>query len=150
MVLRKEDILRGIKEPKLVNIKTLGGELPLRPLSKKEWADLASIEAEEIGVLETETRQEEPRKGFRSKKSDNSVTISRMDMKTQVIGDFKSKTEAIFLSINNSYQGCEEWSREEIQGLAGAAFDELFEAVENLSGVNNEGLQKEVDDFPED
>lgn len=146
MVIRKEDILRGKENPVLVKIESMNDEIPLRPLSKIEWADIEAIGAEEMGVLETETRPENPRKGFRGKPVN--VTMQKMDMSKQLRGDFKTKVEALYLSMNNNHSESQKWTKEEIENITGVVFDEIYEAVENLSGVNNPELKKDVDKFP--
>ena len=53
--------------------------------------------------------------------------------------------------MNNTHHECDEWTKSDIQSLKVDAFDEIFEKVRDLSGVNIKGDEaKEIEKFPED
>ncbi|AIS32488.1 phage-related protein [Methanobacterium formicicum] len=151
MVLRKEDILKGIEDPELVKIKSLGGELPLRPLSKAEWNKIEQIEAKAYGTFEA---NETAKRGKRKLKNGMMETKGKIDLEKQNKAEFKGKTQALYLSMNNSHVECDKWTELDIQKLPVAAFDEIFEKVKELSGIptdedEGEDEKKELDNFPE-
>lgn len=151
MVIRKEDILKGIDDPELVMIEALGDELPLRPLSKKEWNRIERIEAKAYGKFEA---NEKAIKGRRQQKKSEMNTKGIIDLEKQNEAEFAGKTEAIYLSLNNGHLEADKWKKEEVQSLRNDAFEEIYLAVRKLSGIkseeDNEDLEKEVDNFPED
>lgn len=159
MTLRKEDILKGVNDPELIMIESLGGELPLRPLSKKEWNQIEKIEAKAYGKFEA---SEKALKGRRQHKKSQLNTKGIIDLEKQNEAEITGKTEALCLSMNNSHLECDNWSKEEIQGLKNDAFEEIFKAVQRLSGIKVEedeedddmgsvgDLEKEIDAFPGD
>lgn len=155
MVLSKEDILRGVNDPELVEIESLGGEIPLRPLSKNEWHKIEKIEAKAYGKFEAnEEAIRAAQKGKRQAKGKSKMhTKGIIDLEKQTKAEFEGKTEALYLSMNNNHKEASDWTKEEIQQLKSNAFDEIFTAVQKLSGVdidNEEDLKKDIDSFPED
>ncbi len=149
MVLKKDDILNGVKDPQLIKIEALDGELPLRPLSKKEWNDIEKIEAKAYGKFEA---NETAQKGRRQIKQSEMKTKGIIDLEKQSKAEFEGKSQAIFLSINNTHNDADKWKKEEVQGLSPDSFDEIFKAVQKLSGIKledeDEDEEKEMDDFP--
>lgn len=154
MVLSKEDILRGVNDPELVEIEALSGEIPLRPLSKNEWHKIEKIEAKAYGKFEAnEESIRAAQKGKRQQKGKSKMnTTGIIDLEKQTKAEFEGKTQALYFSMNNNHQEASEWTKEEIQQLKSDAFDEIFTAVQKLSGVDieDEDLKKDLDSFPED
>lgn len=148
MVLRKDDILKGINDPELVEIKALGGEIPLRPLSKVEWSKIEKIEAKAYGTFEA---NETAKRGKRQLRDGRMETRGKINLEKQAKAEFEGKLEALYLSMNNTHHECDEWTKSDIQSLKVDAFDEIFEKVRDLSGVNIKGDEaKEIEKFPED
>lgn len=145
MALRKEDILKGVNDPELIMIETLGGELPLRPLSKVEWGRIEKIEAKAYGVFEA---NETAKRGKRKLKGGMMETKGKIDLEKQAEAELKGKLETLYLSMNNSHPECDEWKKEDIGRMKSSAFDEIFDKVKELSGVTVE--KEEIDKFPED
>ena len=145
MALRKEDILKGVNDPELILIETLGGELPLRPLSKAEWSQIEKMEARGYGTFEA---NETAQRGRRKLKGGKVETKGKINLEKQAEADFKGKLEALHLSMNNSHHECDQWSKKEIESLKSSTFDEIYNKVRELSGVTVE--KEEIDEFPED
>lgn len=151
MVVSKEDILKGVNDPELVMIEALGDEVPLRPLSKKEWNKIEQKEAKAYGKFEA---NEKAIRGRRQQKKSEMNTKGLIDLEKQSKAEFEGKAEAIFLSMNNEHPEADKWSRSEVEGMKSDAFEEIFIAVQKLSGIKtedeDEDSEKELDDFPED
>lgn len=152
MVLSKEDILRGVNDPELVMIEALGGEIPLRPLSKHEWHSIEKIEAKAYGKFEAnEEAIRAAQKGKRQQKGKSKMnTKGIIDLEKQTKAEFEGKTEALYYSMNNNHNEASAWTKDEIQQLKSDAFEEIYEKVQKLSGVNIEDPEKELEEFPED
>jgi hypothetical protein len=151
MVLRKDDILKGIDDPELIEIKALGGEIPLRPLSKAEWNKIEQIEAKAYGTFEA---NETAKRGKKQLRNGMMETKGKIDLKKQNEAEFKGKLEALYISMNNSHIECDKWTQDDIKRLKVNAFEEIFDEVRELSGVktDEEGddEKSELDNFPED
>lgn len=148
MVVTKEQVLKSVDKPELIFIKALDDEIPLRPLSKTELMQVEKIETKAYGVFET--NETAHRKGVRQTKSLKSElqTKGKVDLAKQSEASFKGKVAAIHLSINNDHPDAEKWDKSEIERMPGKVFDEIFEQVQILSGVDI--TEEDVDDFPED
>lgn len=148
MAIRKEDVLISVEDAELVEIIALGDELPLRPLSKKEINEVNKIETKAYGKFETsETAY---RKGMRQQKKTIDSQISTkgvVDLYKQQEAEYQGRLHALYLSMNNKHPDCEEWEKKDIERLKGDAFDEIFEKVQILSGIDIG--EDEVENFPE-
>lgn len=148
MVASKESILEKAKKPQLVFIKSMEDELPLRPLSKKEAVEVEKIESKAYGKFETNEKAKTKR-GMRQKKNANVEseleTKGTIDLAKMTIASQEGKTMAIFISINNDHPDAEKWTKEEIEGMTNDDFDDVFEAVRELSGIGIEEDEDEED-----
>lgn len=148
MSITKEQILNSVDKPELVYIEALNDEIPLRPLSKTELIQVEKIESKAYGIFETSETAH--RKGMRQNKQVNSEvnTKGKVDLAKQSEASFKGKVAAIHLSINNDHVEAENWDKNEIERMPGKVFDEIFEKVQELSGIDI--TEDDVDQFPED
>jgi nucleoid DNA-binding protein len=148
MVIRKEDILSGVDSPQLVYIEALEDEIPMRPLSKKEINEVDKIEAKAYGKFETSERAN--RNGMRQQKGGDSEISTKgiVDLEKSTAAAFEGKTHAIMLSLNNGHDEADQWSKKDVQNLPNKVFEELFKAVQRISGIDVE--EKEIDDFRQD
>ena len=133
-ILKKSDILLGIDDPRPITIKSLGGEVYLRPLSSSEFNEVVNIDSKGYGVFDAKTK---------GKNTDASAKMNLVKMNEAAA---ESKYHAIFLSINNG-KG-DEWTKEEIQTLHSDQIDELYENVMKISGA--ETTEADVKRFLED
>jgi len=152
-LIKKEDILKGIKDAELVYIKPLKGEVPLRPLSRKEWGIIEKIQVEALGTFETTEQTVRGRRQQTVSRDGSQInTKGIIDLVKQTDAELKGKTEALFLSMNNNHSECEQWTREDIQEFKRNAFDEIYRQIEILSGIepeNKRSLKSKIDSFPE-
>jgi len=133
-ILKKSDILKGIDEPRKVRIKSLGGELYLRPLSSLEVTEVTTIEAEGYGAFEASNRN-------RKTEASGKMNLAKMNEATA-----KAQYQAIYLSINNPKNDA--WEMEEIKQLKKDAITEIYEQVMEISGAST--TEADVKKFPED
>lgn len=145
VVLTKSSILNGVNNPQKVQIKSLDGELWLRPLSSSEVDEIVNIEARGFGQFEaTNTNRT---KGKRQLKGE-SISKGKMDVTKMNEAEAKAKYTAIFMSLDNPKNSDDPWTFEEIRLLPKNVTNEIKEKVDTISGVNVE--EADVDDFPED
>lgn len=133
-ILKKEDILLGIDDPRKITIETLGGEVYLRPLSSSEVNEVVNIEAKGFGVFDAKA------------KGRNTDASGKMNLAKVNDAAAEAKYHAINLSINNPKN--DEWSLEELHMLHSDQIDELYENVMKISGA--ETTEQEVEKFLED
>jgi hypothetical protein len=72
-------------------------------------------------------------------------TKGTIDLAKMTIASQAGKTMAIFISINNDHPDAEKWTKEEIEGMTNDDFDDVFEAVRELSGIGIEEDEDEED-----
>jgi hypothetical protein len=133
-LLTKSDILQGINNPKKVEIKSLNGELWLRPLSSAEIDEITNIEAQGYGTFNASSRQK------------NTVAEGKMNLPKMQEKSNEAKYTAIHKSINNDKYD-EEWTLIELKQFNKKAINEIYEKVMDLSGV--EVTEGDVKQFPE-
>ncbi len=136
MVLTKNEILKGINNIQKINIKSLGGEVYLRPLSETELKEVEMVEAKGMGVFES------TQKGRRE-----AMNKGKIDLVKATDATYNSKLTKIQLSINND-KNPDKWTLDEIGELPRNAINELIEKIDELSGI--ETTKQEVDTFPEE
>lgn len=134
VVLTKSSILQGIKQIQKINIKTLDGELYLRPLSSAEVNEVLNIEAEGYGNFEANAR---------GRRTDAS---GKMNLKRMNEASANAQYTAIFKSINNEKN--EEWSEDDVKDLPKDVVEELYDHIMRISGA--EVSESDVANFPED
>lgn len=134
VVLTKSSILQGIKQIQKINIKTLDGELYLRPLSSAEVNEVLNIEAEGYGNFEANAR---------GRRTDAS---GKMNLKRMNEASANAQYTAIFKSINNEKN--EEWSEDDVKDLPKDVVEELYDHIMRISGA--EVTESDVANFPED
>ena len=149
MVLTAEDILNGISQYEEVKIEALNDTMYLRPLSKGEWEKINSIRQESLGDYVT---NEKAKNLSRKQRISNIESQLKFNIKQNSDADFKARVEAIYFSLDNPGYGDKNPSRAQIQKFPPNVFDELYEKVEEISGieVDEVTLENDVDDFPED
>lgn len=144
VVVKKSDILNGIKKIEKVKLEALnGGEMYLRPLSQAEINEVDEIEAKAMGIFET---NETAQRGRRQKPKSVVESRGKINLELQQKAQHQAKTKAIFLSLDNEKNvGEEAWSETEIEQMPHKLFEELFEKVREISGI--ELHEDDVDTF---
>lgn len=135
MVLRKEDIISGINNIQKVTIKSLDGEIYLKPLSEAQLQELDLIEAKALGVYESSQRgrSEATNKG-------------KINLAKATEASHEAKIAKIKLSINNE-KSPDTWTDEELGALQRNVVNEIIEKIDEISGVNT--TARDVEKFPE-
>lgn len=151
--ITKEKILKGIENIEEVEIKAIGGELPLRPLSYTECLEIEEIEAKAYGSYTTESRTKAGKKGRRQIKNNKeneseSVVMGKLNYSQFITAESKAKLKALHYSMNNAES--EKWTEEEIVLLGKKAIEEIYLAVRKITGMDedSEELLEEAKDFP--
>jgi hypothetical protein len=102
------------------------------------------------GKFETNEKAKTKR-GMRQKKNQNVEseleTKGTIDLAKMTIASQAGKVLAIFISINNDHPDAEKWTKEEIESMGNDVFDEVFEAVRELSGIGIEEEDEDTEDF---
>ena len=144
-IIKKADVLHGILDPKKIEIKSLGGELWLRPLSSAEVDEINQIEAEGYGNYETNSKNQTRGKNLSVGETISKGKINVLKMQKATT---KAKYTAIVKSLDNSRNEDDPWTLEDIKALKQDQVDEIHEKVQEISGMNV--TEQDVDDFPQD
>lgn len=150
MVLSAEEILQGVELYKEVEIEALDDTVYLRPLSKSEWEQTNSIRQASLGDYKT---NETAKSLSRTQRIANIESELSFNIKENSDADFKAKVEAITMSMDNpGYEKAP--TADQIKKFPSDVFDEIYEAVKELSGIRDEWadvtLEDDVENFPED
>lgn len=129
MILTKKAILDGCNHIEKVKLNNIDGEVYIRPLNQAEVTEYNRITAKAMGVLETGRRQPNV----------------KVNVEKTTVATTEAQAYAIATSLNCKN---DEWSIEEVKGLDGALFKELFDEVAKLSGLDT-NVEKEVENFLE-
>ena len=133
-ILTKATILNGIDNPVKVKIKTLKGEIWLRPLNSAEVNEVMNIEAQGMGTFNASNIRGQTT-------ADAKMNLSKMQEKQN-----EAKYIAIHKSINNPKNN-DEWEINELQMLPADAITELYDQVMEISGASI--TTQDVKSFPE-
>ena len=147
MVLTKSQILNGVNKVERVYIKKLKDKVALRPLSNGEWNEIESIQNEAIGEYTTTERAKHANR--RQRVQSHMEAQAKINIKETSKAEAEAKVEAVYLSLNNDHYKDDPFTREEVRGMKRGVFDEIYENVRIISGLEDEDLEKEVNDFPE-
>lgn len=146
MVLTIEEILNGVEDYKEVYLESLDNTVFLRPLSKGEWEKTNSIRQESLGDYVT---NEKAQAVSRNQRVSNIESQLKFNIKKNADADFKAQVEAIFMSCDNPGNKNPP-KRTDIEKLPAGIFDEMYEKVKELTGINDDvELEDDVEDFPE-
>lgn len=147
--LRISDIIDGTQKVESYYIKSLKGEVFLRPLSQAEINEISEIEAAAIGTFET------------NEKSHNNVRSRTQNIKSQLESKGKlsvlkttqaqnrAKIKTVAYSLDNKEYAEEKVTEEELLKAPSAVIEEIYNKVQELSGLNNNDLESDVEEFPQ-
>ena len=65
------------------------------------------------------------------------------------LNGFKTKIEAVYLSLDNDYYKDDKFTRKESENMGRGVFNEIYDQVRIISGLEDDNLENEVKDFPE-
>ena len=145
MVLTNSNILEGITKVEKYRIESLDDDLYLRPLSHAEVAQIDEIEAAAVGVFET---NEKASTGKRQTKKGTMESKGKLNLLKMTRATNESKIEAILKSLDNKENIEDPFKKETINQLARNQINEIFEKVQEISGIGRD--EDELEDFPEE
>lgn len=140
-LLKKEDIINGANNIQKVYIESADGEIYLKPLTRGEFAKIEQIQTASMGKFKTKEISSANR---RANMESNGV----LDIKATTKATREAELETVYLSINNS-ENEEKWEKADLNKLNKDVFDEIYAKVQEISGLNNPNLEREVENFPE-
>lgn len=147
MVLTKSQILNGINETKERYIKSKDDTVALRPLSNGEWNKIEEIQNEAIGEYTTTEKAKQASR--RQRVQSQMEAQGKINVKETSKAEAKAKIEAVFLSLDNDVYKDDKFTREDVKNMGRDVFNEIYEQVRIISGLEDD-IEKDVKDFPED
>ena len=139
--LTKEALLNGINNHKTIKLNSTEGEVVLRPLSQAEVGEYDNIQARAMGTFDT---NEKARRGMRN--SSDVTSTGKINFAKTSEAQYDAQRYAVAKSM--SCKG-EEYTEEVVGQFDGKVFEEIFENVKEISGIEDENIEMEVDRFPE-
>ncbi|WP_406533426.1 hypothetical protein [Methanobrevibacter sp.] len=139
--LTKEALLSGINNVVELKLESRKGSVMLRPLSQAEVGEYNNIQARAMGTFDTNERA---RRGMRN--SSDVTSSGKLNFAKTSEAQYDAQRYAVAKSM--TCKG-EEYSEEEVGGFDGALFYEIFDKVKEISGIEDEDIEEEVEQFPE-
>ncbi len=140
--LTKDALLNGISNIVSLELTNMDGSVALRPLSQAEVGEYNNIQARAMGTFDTNERA---RRGMRN--SSDVTSSGKINFAKTSEAQYDAQRYAVAKSM--TCKG-EEYTEEEVGQFTGAVFDEIFEKVKEISGIEDENIEEAVDQFPED
>lgn len=140
--LSKEELLNGINNVIDFELTTQKGTVALRPLSQAEVGEYNNIQARAMGTFDT---NEKARRGMRN--TSDITSSGKIDFAKTSEAEYDAQRYAVSKSMTCAG---EEYTEEEVGQFKVAVFEEIFEKVKEISGIEQENIESDVDRFPED
>ena len=149
--LNISDIIAGKDNVKGYHIKSLKGEVYLRPLTQGEINEISEIEAAAIGTFETNEKSNNRSARSRNIKSQLESKGKLSVLKTTQAQN-QAKIKAVVYSLDNEQNKDEKENitEEELLNAPSVVINEIYEHVQKISGLNNPDLESYVEEFPQD
>ncbi len=149
-IIRISDIVDGTSKEEKYMINSLNGEVWLRPLSQKEINEISEIEAAAIGTFETNEKSNNSRNRARNIRSQLESKGKLSVLKTTQAQN-QAKIKAVAYSLDNSKYAEEKEliKEEELLKAPSNVIEEIYEKVQEISGLNNTELESDVEEFPQ-
>jgi hypothetical protein len=149
-IIRISDIVDGTSKEEKYMIKSLNGEVWLRPLSQAEINEISEIEAAAIGTFETNEKSNNSRNRAKNIRSQLESKGKLSVLKTTQAQN-QAKIKAVAYSLDNSKYAEEKEliNEEELLKAPSNVIEEIYEKVQEISGLNNTELESDVEEFPQ-
>ena len=147
-IIRISDIVDGTSKEEKYMIKSLNGEVWLRPLTQKEINEISEIEAAAIGTFETNEKSNNRSSRSRNIKSQLESKGKLSVLKTTQAQN-QAKIKAGAYSLDKSEYEDEKFDEETLLKAPSAVIEEIYEKVQEISGLNNTELESDVEEFPQ-
>lgn len=145
MVLSKADILNGANTYEEYEIKSAGGSICLRPLTIGEVHKISQMKNKALGDYTAN------QKGVTSKKRVKAQleAQAKMNMEKITVADNKADIHTVLWGLDNNGNP-EKFTSDEILGMNPKVFFEILDKVKEISHMEDDDVEDDVDDFPED
>lgn len=142
------DIINGTESVKRVTIKSLDGEVCLRPLSQAEINEISEIEAAAIGTFETNEISNNRTARSRNIKS-QIESKGKLSVLETTQAQNRAKIKAVAYSLDNKEYANEQFTEEDLLKAPSAVIEEIYAYVQKISGLNDTELESDVEEFPQ-
>ena len=145
MVLTKEELLNGAKSYEEYELKCRNGSVNLRPLTIGEIHQISQMKNKALGDYTAEQTGMTSKKRVKSKLN----AQAKMNMEKITIADNKADIKTVFWGLDNDGNP-DKWTEQDILSMDPTAFWEILEKVKEISHMEDEEVEDDVEDFPEE
>lgn len=138
--LDKNVLLTGAK-PKKCELKTRKGEVYLKPLTVSEVAEYNQITSKALGTFNTKEL------GKRGRGKGETSTTGNINLSKTQKAQFEAKCYAVATSLTCADM---EFTQDEVKDMDGDLFNEIFEKVSEISGLEVEDLDEIIEEFQDE
>jgi len=145
MVLSKKDILSGANDYEEYEIKAAKGGIYLRPLTIGEVHKISEMKNKALGDYTAN------QKGTTSKRRVKAQleAQAKMNMEKITIADNKADINTVLWGLDNDGNP-DKFTQEDILKMKPPVFNEILEKVKEISHMEDDDVEDDVDDFPEE
>lgn len=145
MVLSKADILNGKDSYEEVELKSKGDTIYIRPLTIGEIHQISEMKNKAIGDYVAN------QKGTTSKKRMKAQieAQAKMNMEKVTIADNKADIKTVLWGLDNDGNP-DKFNEQDIDKMNPKVFFEILEKVKEISHMEDESIENDVEDFPEE
>lgn len=145
MVLKKTDILMGNESYEEVRIESADDTIYIRPLTIGEIHQISQIKNKALGDYTAN------QKGTTSKKRMKAQieAQAKMNMEKLTLADNKADIKTVEWGLDNK-GNVDKFTEEDVRNMIPDVFFEILEHVKEISHMEDDDVEGEVDNFPEE
>ena len=145
MVLSKAEILNGKDSYETVELTSVKGTICLRPLSIGEIHQISEMKNKAIGDYVANQRGTTSKKRMKAQIE----AQAKMNMEKVTIADNKADIKTVLWGLDNEGNP-DKYTEQDIPQMNPNVFFEILEKVKELSHMEDEDVEDDVEDFPEE
>ena len=144
MVLSKSDILIGANSYKEITIESAEDSICVRPLTVGEIHTISEMKNKALGDY-TANQQTSSKRSVAGKLN----AQAKMNMEKITIADNKADINTVLWGLDNDGNP-DKFTQEDILKMKPPVFKEILEKVKEISHIEDDDVEDDVDDFPEE
>ena len=145
MVLTKTEILEGTSSYEEYELESRDGSVSLRPLTIGEIHQIQQLKDKGLGEYIANQKGAASKKRIKSKIE----AQAKMNIEKVNVAENKADVKTVLFGLDNKGNP-EKWTEQDVLKMDEPLFKELLEKVKEISHMEDEDVEDDVEDFPED
>lgn len=145
MVLSKSEILNGVDSYEEVELKARNGSICIRPLSIGEIHQISQMKNKALGDYTANQSGVTSKKRMKGKIE----AQAKMNMEKLTVADNKADIKTVLWGLDNNGNP-DKYTEDDINKMNPNVFFEILEKVKEISHMEDDDIEDDVEDFPEE